>query len=357
MIRTGNRFNWLLNDVSKEQSKQSNTFGPQVTNTEVLGFDNTIQNGNSGVVCGTDNDVRLSNSIVSGTGNTVSAVDSMVIGSGNQVNGSNILLIGNNMTGNTDNSIYLGDANTSIYLNGNTGSTLFNLWTIGNSGGTSVKIINDSTATAASGDNALSMGYGTNASGYLSTAFGYLSQSSGSYSTSFGSITIASGIGSIAAGQVTNATGAYSIATGRYATANHYCEMARASTSIGQYGTLTYGQQTGNATPTEIYLDGSSERFSIASGTTYWIEVTAIALSTATGDSKQWTGNILIKNVSGTTSAVGTTAMSSVHGNASLAASSIAITADNTNDGLKVEVTGVAATTINWFVKAKYVKV
>jgi hypothetical protein len=78
-----------------------------------------------------------------------------------------------------------------------------------------------------------------------------------------------------------------------------------------------------------------------------------IAGVTGAGNTARWTINGAIKrgaNAASTTM-VGTATVTMTHNDAGAAAWVVAVTADTTNGGIKVEVTGAAATTIRWVCK------
>lgn len=156
-----------------------------------------------------------------------------------------------------------------------------------------------------------------------------------------------------------DATGNYSFAVGKDVTAYNYGEFARGSNPLGikaQSGTVHFTKKTTTATITEVFLDGSASRFIINKNTAYQVKLFAVAVDEGTGDSKEWEGKGLIKNKSDVTSLVGSFTMTSTNGDGSLSATSITVTADDTNDALKVQVTGILAT-IAWNIRAEYVRV
>jgi len=93
--------------------------------------------------------------------------------------------------------------------------------------------------------------------------------------------------------------------------------------------------------------EGATNRINIAANTAWLFTVNVIAKTADSANVKIWTRRGLIANDGGSTtiSALDTIGTDSVIGTLG---ASIAITADDTNDALKVEATGVAATTIDW---------
>ena len=127
-------------------------------------------------------------------------------------------------------------------------------------------------------------------------------------------------------------------------------------TKYSQHGVLSFYKWTENATPAEAFLDSNSLRFTIASGSVYDCKMTCLAVS-GTGDVKNFSASGIVKNIAGTTSLVGAWSVTSSDSDVSMAATTIAMTADNTNDALVPTVTGIAATDICWYVKIEYNKI
>jgi len=244
----------------------------------------------------------------------------------------------------------------------------------------------DSAARIASGTNAFAIGHSNLASGTRSFAggtnctassestfaFGDGSSCSGAYggiacgngnsTTSFASATLgfsntASGNYSIAAGarNVSSGTnGSIALGAGATAAANGQISFSsgRPSTQAGGICQLTvftlYGNTTTNAA-VELFggMDNAgSVRFSVPSGhiITGLIFITG-ARTNGTGGFASYCRQFSIKNVGGTTSLIGTV---NTVGTDEAAGTSIAITANDTNDALKVECTGVASESWKW---------
>ena len=123
--------------------------------------------------------------------------------------------------------------------------------------------------------------------------------------------------------------------------------------TVGQYQTtiVTFIRSTTDATPTLLTITGDtpmpSTRFSIAGDKAYGCMLHVVGKSAT--EVKYFTRRFLIQNNFGTTAIVGavdTIGTDIASGGA--AAWTISITADNPTDTLQIEVTGAAATTINW---------
>lgn len=129
---------------------------------------------------------------------------------------------------------------------------------------------------------------------------------------------------------------------------------------LGSNGFSSAGERTTNATPKDLSTYGqfSANAFQIPTNTAFRVHLTILATDIATGDCKEWEGFGIIKNIAGTTSLVGgTLTLTSTIADASLATATVAATADDGTDSLKITVTGIAATTINWICGIKYDKI
>ena len=126
-----------------------------------------------------------------------------------------------------------------------------------------------------------------------------------------------------------------------------------------QAALLVLGKQTTNATATVITSDGSA-----ASGTNqvilppnsaYAFRGTVIANVTGAANGASWSfeGAIMQGANAASTVLMGTPAINRVAATAGATAWAIALTADTTNGGLAVTVTGAASTTIRWVCKAE----
>jgi hypothetical protein len=240
--------------------------------------------------------------------------------------------------------------------------------------------------TQATGESSHAEGNQSKATGFYSHAEGYdtLSSNNASHAEGFqtiasaqgshaeGEATLASGSASHAEGTATQATGDFSHsegvgtlasaeashAGGNGATSSNYGEWSRSSVgSGGQYGKVSWYGTTGNATATRLYLDQTAENFVFPVNTAYYVKIMIVLIDQATNDSKQFSGEGLVKNSGGTMSIVGTFTIASTNGDISLATTSVTMQVDSATDSLYPEVTGVLLTTINWFVQADYVRV
>jgi hypothetical protein len=123
---------------------------------------------------------------------------------------------------------------------------------------------------------------------------------------------------------------------------------------VSQSALLVLGVQTTNATATILRSNTSAATTTnqaiLPNNSAYFFRGEVIAGVTGAGDSKGWTIEGVIKRGSGagTTALVGTPTVTSLYADTGAATWSITATADTTNGGLAITVTGQASTTIRW---------
>lgn len=211
-------------------------------------------------------------------------------------------------------------------------------------------------------------GANNDATGSGSSVLGaFNSVASGSYSNvSGGKNNNATEYGSTVAGGLSNvASGMFSIVTGGYFGKSYlYGQRAKASSAFSftqgsaQMSELTGSVQTTNATPAIISLDGSGGSLPILPDSRTWQFVVSIVARKSDGTSAAYIRHGCIKRVGSTTSLVGavsTLGTDCVDGGAATWA--VAITADDTNEALQIQVTGAASSTIRWVAKIELTEV
>ena len=225
-------------------------------------------------------------------------------------------------------------------------------------------------ASLATNSYAVAIGYGNTASDQYATAIGEGSSSSGVRSYSFGTTCTASGERSVAIGYQANATGARSISLGIQSVADKSTQFAiggRQFAAAGdcQWSALVLSGATTNNSATEIFLEGASAgtaRATVPANRTWMATVSVIARSQGGTDNAAFVRRCIIKrDGSNNTALVGSvqtlgTDIGSNGGNPP-AGWAVTITADDTNESLKVEVTGATSTNIRWVAKVDLVEV
>jgi hypothetical protein len=171
----------------------------------------------------------------------------------------------------------------------------------------------------------------------------------------------ASGNASCAIGVGMNTNGDYSTGFGYYGTTraiNGYitfaANIAPIAANSNQAGLLVLGKQTTNATATVLTSDSNAasgtNQVILPNNSAYYFKGAVIAGVTGAGDTKGWSIEGVIKRGAGvgTTALVGTPTVTSMYADLGAATWAVTATADTTNGGLKITVTGQASTTIRW---------
>jgi hypothetical protein len=176
--------------------------------------------------------------------------------------------------------------------------------------------------------------------------------------------TASGGSSFVGAGAANTASGLYSgVPAGHQATASKRAQLAHASGRFAANGDAQTSQyvvrrQTTNATPAEMFLNGSSERITLANDTTYAFEILLVARRADANDESaayRYVGCIDRNATAGTTALVGSVTETVIAEDT--AAWAAAVTADSTNGALVITVTGEGSKTINWVAFVRTVEV
>jgi hypothetical protein len=194
---------------------------------------------------------------------------------------------------------------------------------------------------------------------------GFNNSATGSYSTIVnGYICTASGIASfVSSGELNLANSSYAFVGGGYGGSSRSIvgnvifaasgQPVSGTVGAQQSATLVLGRQTTDATATVLRSNpsaaGTSNQVILPNNSAYFFQGQVVAGVTGAGDTKGWTVEGVIKRGANAASTVlvGSTVMSS-YGDAGAVTWVVAVTADTTNGGLAITVTGQAATTIRW---------
>lgn len=218
---------------------------------------------------------------------------------------------------------------------------------------TSAIAIGDTTQATGSGGYCLAIGYQSQATSPGAIAIGFQYYGSGA--------TLASGGSSVAIGDHVNATERFSFASGNGALAAQIGKEARASgffAAIGdaQYGKIVLRIATTDATATKLTSNaaaaGTTNQLILANNQAMVVTGTVICRQSVAGSDKAsgWTFTAVIRRGANAASTALVAAVTPilVAQDLSLATTVLAITADTTNGGLAVTVTGIAATNLRW---------
>ena len=131
------------------------------------------------------------------------------------------------------------------------------------------------------------------------------------------------------------------------------------SNGISQAGLIVLARQTTDATATVLCSDANAasgtNQVILPNNSAYYFRGEVIAGVTGAGNTKSWTFEGTIKRGVGvgTTAIVGTPVLNTIAQDAGASAWTIALTADTTNGGLAITVTGQATTTIRWVAQVR----
>lgn len=202
------------------------------------------------------------------------------------------------------------------------------------------------TGNTASGQGSVASGTNNTASGVSSVALGDTNLASGDYSKCHGRGNTASATGSSAEGLFSKAYlyGQKSVAAGDFA-----------NPGDAQISDLVLRIATGDATPTNLFLDGTSLTPVVPNNTAWAFEGVVIARSSA-GNNAAFSFNGVIKNNAGTTALVAAVTPSSIAADGGFAPT-LAVTADAATNALFITGTGIAATAIRWVCRLKLTEI
>lgn len=229
---------------------------------------------------------------------------------------------------------------------------------------------------AATAAGATAAGYTAGASGPYSSAFGYASSASGSYAvalgiaTSSGNGSTAIGVGYSFANPTASATSSVAIGDGSTANATYSVALGLAAQAVGiigrqarsngrfaasgdsQIGEYILRRATTDATATVLTTDntapGADDQIVLPNSSAYAFTGTVVARQQGAGGtaSAAWKVEGLIRREG--TAATTTLVASTVTAISNVPAWAVALSADTTNGGLAITVTGAAATNIRW---------
>jgi len=218
----------------------------------------------------------------------------------------------------------------------------------------------------ASGSFSAAVGSGCQATGLFATAVGSNATAAqygaalgydvdaGTTAVVVGAQSSASGYASVALGNACVASQWGAVATGFVAKADRVGMRAHAHDRFAASGDsqrVDFGlyAKTTDATPQTMLLGetyNTTAQLTIASGKILHATVQVIGSKSDGSAIAIYQRQVAIANVGGTTALVGSV---NTIGSDTAASTSLSITADNTNDSLKIEVTGIAAETWRWF--------
>ena len=255
---------------------------------------------------------------------TATAIGANSAGSGAQASGSGAVALGGSNAAGADSFAAAIDNNTSSY-----GATTTNTIAIGNlAKANAVTAVAIGDTARASQTGAIAMGKDALVTGLYSVALGGSSiQVSATYATAI------------------NGYAPIADTTGKVVFGTAYVDWTRAP----QTGIMTLFADTTDATATEILAQNTS--LVLPNNSAYSFSGTIIARESAAAGSDYASWEIkgaLLRDANAASTVLGNGIKNKLYASAGASAWDIALTADTTNGGLKIEVTGAAATNIRW---------
>jgi hypothetical protein len=317
--------------------------------------------GANAVAIGTNTTATNIGTTAIGQGADATADFAMAIGTASLAAGANSLAIGRSATANGSLSTAIGTSNAGGTSGGSVanaaGSTAIGGSYANGTDSFAAAIANNTSSYGATGVNSVAIGYQAKATGAYGFALDYQSQATGLASRAIGYQAISSGTNSMALGRNANATGSYSyaLAWSKSATNGKLTYGSGQFSSVGdaQQGTFVLRVATTDATPKVLITDTAgagttANQIILPNNSAYAFHGTIVARQQASAGTAcaAWKieGLIRREGSAGTTVLVNsaTTVLDNTPG------WGMALSADTTNGGLKIEVTGAAATNIRW---------
>jgi hypothetical protein len=219
--------------------------------------------------------------------------------------------------------------------------------------------------TVASGVRAICVGNST-ASGQESISIGRASLASSTHAICIGDQSSATAQAAVCIGRETSASGSLGVVGIGYAanasSANSVAFSLVTTSLRSQFGTIPFnavywGGQTTNATATILNLDATAtNRMTIAANTALAVDILLVARRSDTADkwlvARRFLG--IRRDGSNNTSLIGSVQTLGTDQSAGSPSWTFALTADDTNEALQLEVTGAASETVQWRATAFY---
>jgi hypothetical protein len=290
--------------------------------------------------------------------------------SSSSATGNHAISAGANAIASGANSVCLGGQNATA--SGSGAVCIGN----GNASGSSSAVIGGGSNTASQTNSAVMGGSGNQTSGNSAVAIGGLTNTASGVRSSVigGATSTASGNSSIVLGGNTNAANSFnsvvaggSAGSARSIVGNFVYPSSDApitfSAGVQQLSTLLLGRETTNATATVLTSNSSAaattNQVILPNNSAYTFQGTCIANVTAGGTTSGWKFEGVVKRGANAASTALVTAVTPIviAQDAGAVTWVLAITADTTNGGIAVTVTGAAATTIRWVTKIETTEV
>ena len=220
-------------------------------------------------------------------------------------------------------------------------------------------IANNTSSYGASGANSVAMGTLAKASSTSAICLGMISISSGARAVNFGSYSTASGSYSAVLSGVSNSVGQnYSVVLNGAGSVNNIAGKVvwgNHGLTGNEGGMYRFFADTTTATPEALTTTnttaGTNNQIILPNNSAYSFSGTIIAREQASAGSDYASWEIkgaLLRDANAASTVLGNGIQNKLYATSGASAWVIALTADTTNGGLKIEVTGAASTNIRW---------
>ena len=310
--------------------------------------------GQDGTVSGT-NSVSLGKSGAYGTGSFAAAISSVSYQTYG-ADGDYSISVGYRSRASSSGAIAIGYEAKSL----NNYSTAISRSYASGTDSFAAAIATNSSSYGATGANSIAMGKLAKATGAYSTAIGESTEATASNSVCLGYYSQSTAQGSVAIGYDAQATAAKSFSFGlkvRNAIQNAFRFAGGHFSSAGdaQSGIYILRSDTTDATAEALTTNNSTastdNQIILANEAAMTFTGTVVVREDAT-DGDDYAGweikGVIMRQGQASDTALGTGIVNSLYHTAGLANAAVALSADTTNGGLKIQVTGIASTNLNW---------
>ena len=344
---TGTDYDWIAGSTDLElyAENPSSPTAPSATGTNAVAIGhNTIASGTKSFTIGLGNGDATGHLSFAVGGQSTSTA-SIAIGTNTNAFGYKSVALGSGSKATGTYGLALGAEAQS--LSGSYATAIGESYASGTDS-LAAAIANNTSSYGATGANSIAIGFQNKATGSGASAIGgFSNQATGSFSATLGNNNTASGAGSVVVGT-----------RGSTAIAYKYVYSGRSfGTSIGkgQYGLTPLAAATSDATPTVLLTDDGSpsttNQIILPNNSAYSFSGTIIAREQASDGSDYASWEIkgaLLRDANAASTVLGNGIQNKLYATSGASAWDIALTADTTNGGLKIEVTGAASTNIRW---------
>ena len=333
---------------------------PSATGTNALSLAPlSTSTGINSVSIGSSADATGNQAFSFGVNSTASGLRGISFGSSAFTNNTDAVAIGSSAQAQSVGGLALG--HDATVMTGTNATALTNSYASGVDS-FAAAIGNNTSTYGASGANSVAIGYRSKASGQATVAIGgSTNTASGLFSFAAGpSANISSGMFAVALGDACEATTNNSFALGHDGKSIIQGKMAYGSgkfSSVGdaQNGSFVLRRATTDATATQLTTNNgagsATNQVILPNNSAYSFSGTIIAREQASAGSDYASWEIkgaLLRDANAASTVLGNGIQNKLYATSGASAWAIALTADTTNGGLKIEVTGAASTNIRW---------